>query len=51
LDENELFGLLEPKNGIKIIGREVGDYLQVDKASNPRGTTYRPPIVLVLEWK
>ena len=35
----ETFGLLEPKNGTKNIRWEIGDYLQVDKASNTTGTT------------
>jgi hypothetical protein len=33
---NEIFDLLEPKNGTKNTCGEVSDYLQVDKASNPR---------------
>jgi sugar diacid utilization regulator len=32
----EIFGLLEPKNETKNTRGEVGDYLQVNKASNPR---------------
>jgi hypothetical protein len=48
---NKIFGLLEPKNGAKNMRWEVNDYLQVDKASNPRWTTYRPPIFVAPERK